>query len=251
MASIGQELKRERELRGISLKEIADSTRISIRFLRSLEEEQFEMLPGKFFAKGIIRAYAKYIGIDENAALNNYYETMQVLEQQEESPEEKREIQARLPRRFRNVLYFAAIFVVSLAILSSIHFLLQNNGHTTSLPNPPVQSVIHLEPPPQTLEQEVPVEPIVKELVLDLAFHQETWIRVFADGELKLEGIKQPGDSEKISAQNELLIHLGNAGGLSYTLNDKKGLPFGSPGEVRKYIRITLENFQKFQEKDV
>ncbi|NOR13733.1 MAG: helix-turn-helix domain-containing protein, partial [Candidatus Aminicenantes bacterium] len=65
MLPIGQDLKRERELRGISLKEIAESTKINIRFLRALEDDQFDALPGKFFTRGIIRGYAKYLGLEE------------------------------------------------------------------------------------------------------------------------------------------------------------------------------------------
>ena len=81
MASLGQELRRERELRGISLNEISDSTKIGIRYLRALENDNLEILPGRFFTKGIIRAYAKYLGLDEESVLNKYYEDILLREQ--------------------------------------------------------------------------------------------------------------------------------------------------------------------------
>jgi cytoskeletal protein RodZ len=74
MASLGQDLKRERELRSVSLEDMAEQTKINIRFLRALEEDRLDLLPGGFFVKAILRTYSRSIGIDENAALNKYQE---------------------------------------------------------------------------------------------------------------------------------------------------------------------------------
>ncbi len=72
MGAFGERLRRERELRGISLDEIAATTKIGTRLLRALEDEQFELLPGGIFNKGYVRAYAKYVGIDEEQAVADY-----------------------------------------------------------------------------------------------------------------------------------------------------------------------------------
>src|SRR5207248_10511564 len=72
MESFGARLKRERRQRKIELDDISASTKISSRFLRALEEEQFDQLPGGIFNKGFIRAYARYLGIDEEAAVADY-----------------------------------------------------------------------------------------------------------------------------------------------------------------------------------
>ena len=61
MASFGEILKRERELRDISLREIADATKIHIRYLEALEANRFDSLPGGVFNKGFIRAYAAFL----------------------------------------------------------------------------------------------------------------------------------------------------------------------------------------------
>jgi transcriptional regulator with XRE-family HTH domain len=88
MASFGEELKRERELRGISLKEIAEATKISIRFLEALEQDKFEMLPGGIFNRGFIRAYTRFIGVDGEEMVNAYME--QVAAQQAQRREQGR-----------------------------------------------------------------------------------------------------------------------------------------------------------------
>ena len=58
MGAFGERLRREREMRNISLDEIAAVTKIGTRLLRALEDEQFDLLPGGIFNKGYVRAYA-------------------------------------------------------------------------------------------------------------------------------------------------------------------------------------------------
>jgi len=72
VGSFGDKLKREREMRAITLEEIADATKIGTRSLRALEEEHFDQLPGVIFNKGFVRAYAKFLGIDEEQAVADY-----------------------------------------------------------------------------------------------------------------------------------------------------------------------------------
>jgi len=77
--NFGSYLKRERELRGVPLEKISATTKIHIRFLQALENNQFDELPGKVFVKGYIRSFAKIIGSDEDEMLNAYDDTMEKL----------------------------------------------------------------------------------------------------------------------------------------------------------------------------
>ena len=72
MGSFGDKLKRERELRGVTLEEIAKATKIGTRALKALEDEHFEQLPGGIFNKGFVRAYAKFLGLDEEQAVADF-----------------------------------------------------------------------------------------------------------------------------------------------------------------------------------
>ena len=72
MGSFGNKLKREREMRGVTLDEISESTKIARRHLEALENEDFGSLPGGVFNKGFVRAYARFIGIDEDQAVADY-----------------------------------------------------------------------------------------------------------------------------------------------------------------------------------
>jgi cytoskeleton protein RodZ len=72
LGSFGERLRREREMRGITVEEIAEATKIGSRSLRALEEEHFEQLPGGIFNRGFVRAYARYLGINEEQAVTDY-----------------------------------------------------------------------------------------------------------------------------------------------------------------------------------
>jgi cytoskeleton protein RodZ len=80
VGSFGERLRRAREMRGISLDEIATQTKISARNLRALENEKFDQLPGGIFNKGFVRAYAKFLGIDEEHMVAEYVTASQDTE---------------------------------------------------------------------------------------------------------------------------------------------------------------------------
>jgi cytoskeletal protein RodZ len=68
----GEHLRREREMRGVSLEEISTATRISVRFLEALESERWDDLPGGIFNRGFIRAMAHFLGLDEESLIAEY-----------------------------------------------------------------------------------------------------------------------------------------------------------------------------------
>jgi cytoskeleton protein RodZ len=77
MAHFGEELRREREARGIALDSITDLTKIGSRHLVALESEHFEQLPGGVFNKGIVRSYARAVGLDEDVWVGRYVSAYQ------------------------------------------------------------------------------------------------------------------------------------------------------------------------------
>jgi cytoskeletal protein RodZ len=75
MGRFGEDLRQERERQGVSLETIADSTKVSVRHLRALEEENFDRLPGGVFNKGIVRSYARYLQLDQEAWVERFMQT--------------------------------------------------------------------------------------------------------------------------------------------------------------------------------
>jgi cytoskeletal protein RodZ len=72
MSSFGEELRRERELRRITLREVSEATKITLRYLEALEKNEFDQLPGGVFNRGFVRAYAQFIGVDPEAMVTAY-----------------------------------------------------------------------------------------------------------------------------------------------------------------------------------
>ncbi len=73
MASFGENLRREREMRGVSLEEISATTKINLRFLQALEAEDFARIPGGLFTRSFLRTYADYLGLDTERILAEYH----------------------------------------------------------------------------------------------------------------------------------------------------------------------------------
>src|SRR5579872_3136964 len=70
--TFGESLKREREMRGVTLEEITGATRIATRFLEAIENEEWDQLPGGVFNRGFVRAVARYLGLDEENIVAEY-----------------------------------------------------------------------------------------------------------------------------------------------------------------------------------
>jgi len=70
--TLGEKLRQAREERGISIAEVAEQTRISPHYLEFIENDDYRTLPGGIFNKGFVKSYAKYVGIDEQEALQDY-----------------------------------------------------------------------------------------------------------------------------------------------------------------------------------
>jgi cytoskeletal protein RodZ len=68
----GEHLKREREMRGVSLEEVSAATRINTRFLEAIENEKWDELPGGAFNRGFIRAIGRFLGLDEDGLVAEY-----------------------------------------------------------------------------------------------------------------------------------------------------------------------------------
>ena len=262
MADLGLLLKREREARNISIEEIASTTKIVPRYLEALEADRFDVMPGAFFIKGIIRTYCRYIGLDEEEILSKY-RAAGVLG---ESSQPKRSFSPAPPAspsppfltsdgptprtRLLVWLVVAGILVILLALV----FLLT---WTARVPKTALQPAAVTIPsidqpeisPPEAEEPDPASAPLQEEwpgVTMDISFEAETWMQVYADGILKIDGLFPPGAKAKAHASTELLIHVGNAGGFRFLLNGQPGKPLGRSGAVIKDIQITAANFKDF-----
>ena len=117
MESLGQHLKRERELRDISLNDLAEATKINIRYIEAIEADQFELLPGKAFVMGFLKNYAAYIGLDEEEVITRYLD-FENAEMPESHKHPKEEILSSPNKKSMwGPVFIIIIFLITAAII--------------------------------------------------------------------------------------------------------------------------------------
>ena len=239
MGSFGENLRRERELRGVSLREIAEHTKISRRFFEALEEDRVDVLPGGLFPRSFVRQYATFVGLDPDRAVADFLAHHGEPESETRPPPAKRR-----PWLTPGAVFFAAV------VLAAAFFVLRRSGGederrraaaATPTPVPVAPAVLPTDrvyPPPVSVAPPPPRDT----LVLTMTAEQSCWVEVRADGETVMNRVLTAGESETLEAQGEIVLSVGNAGGLAIRVNDQPALPLGRSGEVRKNIVITRQS---------
>lgn len=128
--SIGEKLRLARETRGIALRDISDQTRISMRYLEAIETDDYRRLPGGIFNRSFIRAYAKFVGYDEQEAIEEYSRVLrQQGEVEDDMPKSHRSMVYTDDNESRNrsalttlLLALLILAILSLAVWAALHF---------------------------------------------------------------------------------------------------------------------------------
>jgi cytoskeleton protein RodZ len=255
--SFGEELRRERVIRDISLEEISQSTKISLRLLRALEDSDLRKLPAPTFTRGFIRAYARHLGIDPEEKVNAYLADMAG-----ETPEAPSGKKARPRSRFWRGRRSTAGTIVT--VVAAVLLLLGMIASPARRPKPPSQRQfaapkaspvvlknvsISNEAPPAIVRETNPAVPAASAesppspapasgISLLLQFDQDSWAKLEADGRTVLNGIVRRGQKRSFQALTGFRISLGNAGGVRISVDGHALDPLGGSGEVIKDVPL-------------
>jgi len=113
---LGKALKKEREMRGVSLDDIAKETRIGTRYLQALEDEDFSMFPGIFYIHYYIKNYLQACGADETAFFNTYHTYLKtVMDKKGELPPDQylNKLEYVKFKKRKSILIFILLLLVS------------------------------------------------------------------------------------------------------------------------------------------
>jgi cytoskeleton protein RodZ len=240
MASFGENLRRERELRGVDLREVADATKISIRFLQALEQDRVDILPGGIFPKAFVRQYARHLGLDADRLVAEFVYAHggdPVPPRGTRSP--VRVDEGGLPR---GVVFLA----VMLGLLGLVGWKLRGqairvtNPAPPSIAAPPATTFAHdrVYPAPSGAS-DAPANP--GGLVLTLAARRNSWVEAKVDGTTVLNRVLKDGELQRLEARQEVVLSVGNAAGVAVTLNGRPLAPLGQDGEVKRNIVINAQ----------
>jgi cytoskeleton protein RodZ len=126
MFEIGPALREARERRGVSLQQVEADTAIRSRYIRALEEEEFGILPGTPYAKGFLRAYADYLGLDPQLVIDEFnlrYHDPRADLERPIYPRPRSRPQQRRRRRESNLVMLALAAIVALSALVVLGFM--------------------------------------------------------------------------------------------------------------------------------
>ncbi|MFQ5350502.1 MAG: helix-turn-helix domain-containing protein [Thermoanaerobaculia bacterium] len=236
-------LRRQRELRQVSLREIADVTKISIRYLEALEEDRFDVLPAPVFAKGFLREYARYVGLDPDDVVNTY-----LTAQGETQPEETAEPWATQNKRpsleWTSGLLLALAVAVVLALVAVVAFYAERSREAPATvpagvvtPQPPA-GVTPGQASPRTATARAP-------LVVTMDFAEDCWVEATVDGQRRLSELHVQGESLMLEADQLVVLTLGNARAVRIEVNGTEyDMEVGS-GRIARDVRIDLETARK------
>lgn len=239
-SSFGTWLRRQREAREISLREIADRTKISLRYLQAMEDDRFEVLPAPIFAKGFLREYARYVGLSPDEVVNHYL-SVQQPQADEEGHDGRRE------RRgggggWPHWLSLGAAVLALLGLAALIAFVSDRwRQHRTggAEPRPPIVAPMAAPVPPAP---PVPAAAPSAPLEVTVEFNQECWVEAVVDGGSRRAEMREQGESMQLEAkQSVVFAKLGNAGAVEIQVN---GYPYPldkKRGEVVKDLKIDLD----------
>jgi len=246
MGSFGERLQREREMRGITLEEIADSTKIGTRSLRALEEEDFDKLPGGIFNKGFVRAYARYLGIDEEQAVTDLLAATGESEPPLPNPHPTEKLTAY---RSSHRGWAVALALLALAAGGYAAWRLNLGPFATHAaqqsPPPPVQPAAAA--PPQTgaadaagaagnaAEEPTSAAP-AEGFLLRVRAKEDSWLSITADGRVVMEGMLAAAGTREVRATKSVVLKLGNAAGVEVSYNNTVMPPLGRANEVKTVV---------------
>jgi len=145
--TVGEQLKRERKKQNRTLDDVAEDTKISKMFLIALENDEIERLPGGVYTRSFIRAYARFLGIDEDILTAEYHEQFSIRPQFELAYEQTKMDDRDFARQRRDNLVKLTLVIVVLAILVlGFRYVVQRSDLQPSLPKPesrqPVESPV-------------------------------------------------------------------------------------------------------------
>ena len=228
MFEIGNSLREARLRQGYELPRVEADTKIRAKYLRALEEERFEVLPGETYVKGFLRTYAEYLGLDGQLYVDEFNSRFTREEEPLTPPRPRRQAPSRSRAVESNFVIVALAGFIAITILVVVAWKFGSSGtpSSTGVPpavNTPVDST-------GTSTAQAPVEPsgsaTTKKVKLVLyADGGDCWLQVRSKsptGRLLYEGTLQAGQTQRFVDDKRVWLQLGAPAYLKGTVNGKQ-----------------------------
>ncbi|MBX6395317.1 MAG: helix-turn-helix domain-containing protein [Alicyclobacillaceae bacterium] len=246
MEDVGQFLRQTRESRGITLEDAAQATKIRQTYLEAIEKGDWSALPPAVYARGFIRSYAEFLGLDGSEILRRAGLEQPAAVQPQTEPRKNEPARVRGWERYRPALPQILASVGLLAVLATGYWLLKerDGGPTPPVAQPenPAASPYPSSPglttePPRTPEPPAPALKVVKknasqftaeigpvnQVEVSLKVQDKPcWVDAQADGQSVERRILEPGEVRTFRGDQEVRIIAGRASSLRITVNGRE-----------------------------
>jgi hypothetical protein len=261
LAELGQELKKKRLERQISLMDISAETRVNLKFLEAIEGGNFAILP-QTYVRAMIREYATHVGLNPAEMMDAYDgargERHEKHHGSSSSPSTvqpqiaDRDAQAHqgtspslLPRQliFGGILLTAIIIVVLLIRPDSVAPPTPRNPEVAfdSVVRENEAFSVKRDTVTAFVPKPLPAAPAPADsLRLEMLTRDTVWINLLIDGKRSEQYLVPPNRKKFFTAKDRFSITMGNAGGAVFSLNGKELPPLGRRGAVIRNTVITL-----------
>jgi cytoskeleton protein RodZ len=250
---IGARLRSARQGRGISLRQIADATKLSVSTLEALERGNVSRLPGGIYRRAIVRAFAREVGLAPEETLEAFLAQHPDDLPPPGSPKALEAIvdtsDSRTPRR--GLLQMAVkLLGASVPVIAGVYYF---SGHTpppvarkptdNALPSRPID-VWRPEIVPAGGFSEAP-PPAVHPVVVRLTISSACVLRVTADGRIIVARAMSPGEQLEVALSDELLLSGDDAGAVQFSINGQAGRLLGAARDPLD-VRIGRDDYERW-----
>ena len=252
----GRSLREARERRGVSLRQIANATKIGMSALEALERNDISRLPGGIFSRAFVRSYAVEVGLDPEATIQEFiaqfpHDSVTAGHPTSTQSEDHQAIESDR----RSAKTFLGLIALSIPI-AVVMLYLGTAGRRVVPPavqtGPAAAATAPVEVPLPPLEPAPPVAVRASaatfpsdRLTVALSAIGECWVSATVDGEKRVDRLLRPGEQVTMEVHRELLLTAGDGSALAMTLNGADARPLGKPGEAVT-VRLNLMNFRDY-----
>ena len=267
-ATIGKVLQDARSARGLTIEAAAAASKVSLSFVRLMEEERFHLLPDPVYIVRFLTEYSASLGLDPKQVEAQF--RRQVKSPRPSGPPQAMAVKG-LGLPLRRVLMYVLPVVAAVPVIFIVLSLFSGAPPETppgrqARPPQPQETAVQIPPgggvapsspqePPlaaDTAKGPNPAQPVaapgVREsqpqpsrYTLKAEAKERTWLSVSADGAARQQAVLRPGEAAQWSANKRFVVTIGNSGGIALSLNGKPVTLSGAQGQVIRNLTLPGE----------
>jgi cytoskeleton protein RodZ len=274
----GGKLRDARERRGISLRQIANATKISVAALEALERNDISRLPGGIFSRAFVRSYATEVGLDVEATIQEFiaqFPNDSVTAGHPTSNQVEDHQAVESDRRMAGTILW--LVLISVPIAGAVLYF-GTAGRRNAPPaiatapaptdgpaaDPPPALPAVATAPPAAGTEHAPTSPapppagqtatdvraavaatVADRLTVEVSVKRPCWVSATVDGQKAIDRLLQPGEQKTLEVRREMVLTAGDASAIALTFNGADARPLGKAGDVVT-ARFTLTNFKDY-----